>query len=903
MKRPFMVAVSSLDSEEPLISFEVCRCCLPRMINSILPRDEALETFVELAEALDALAIGPQSGTEVPFSIGTGNNNMVQQTAGFTDQNPAYTYTVDSMPDSSFGVADTGNQRLEDFMSRPLRIAEYDWATTDAAFFQTFNPWSLMFNDPRVVNRIANFNLLRCKLHVKFLINGNGFHYGRLIASYLPLHNKDTFTVDRGFFRSDIVAASQQPHVYLDPTTSQGGDMVLPFVWYKNALSIPEAEWDDMGEITVRAINDLKHANGATDSVTISVWAWAEDVSLSIPTSENPSTIQPQSGYEIRPQSGDEYGKGPISRPASILARAAGALVTAPVIGMYARATEMAASAVSAIATSFGYSRPAVLDDIVPYKPTYMGNLANTNVPDSVQKLSVDAKQETTIDPRVAGLASTDEMTIKGIGMRESYITTFPWTVDSSPNFFLWNSLVTPMLWRESVNGANTEIHMPACAFAVHPFKSWRGSMKFRFQIVASNFHKGRLRIVYDPRTAGNDDFNTAFQQIVDIAEEKDVTITVGWGNQQTYSNRANPGTDAIPFRDNAGGGALNPSPYDVHNGLLFVEVLNALTVPNSTINNDVSVNVFVSMCEDFEVANPANSYIDDYSWFPAPAAAITAQSGIEMTMADQDNTTEPSRPVSDNSVRKLAADISPTDRLADVCYGEKITSFRQLVKRYCFHTLYSNVASGGARQAHVYTRTSGDFPYYRGYAGPSAIHFSPFGPPYNYARMTLMNYITPAYVVRRGGIRYKTQQLRRRGAADTLVTFHSVTRAPLASEYNENSERFFFGNADTTEAASQVRKFVHGFAGTTIQPPANNPVLEYDLPYQNTDRFLPAKQVDQTTDVSNNTYHTYQAVTSLDSGDNLKPFFFDYVAGAEDFSLSFFTGCPIMYYAPSDPT
>lgn len=280
----------------------------------------------------------------------------------FKDQNPSYTYSVDSQPDETFKTAENNDADLGSFFSRPIKI-DYSWSTSVPDFYQNFNPWTTFFENPRVINRISNFNNLRCKLHVKFLINGNGFHFGRLMANYKPLHLSDDFYVDRGLSRLDNVAASQRPHIYLDPTTSSGGDMILPFFWPKNYLSIPRQEWREMGEISIRTLQNLQHANGASDIARISVFIWAEDVTLSIPTSTEPGGLVPQSGE-------DEYGKGPISRPASIVARVMGQLTTVPYIGQYARATEIAASAINGMATMFGYSRPNTLSDIEPYKPT-----------------------------------------------------------------------------------------------------------------------------------------------------------------------------------------------------------------------------------------------------------------------------------------------------------------------------------------------------------------------------------------------------------------------------------------------------------------------------------------------------------------------------------------------------
>jgi hypothetical protein len=566
----------------------------------------------------------------------------------FDDQNSAYQYGVDSQPDRTFSQADTGDVGLSDFFYRPIKIASYQWVT-GTALFEKFNPWQLFFENPRNINRVSNFALLRSKLNVKIVINGNGFHYGRAIAAYNPLPDQDTLTVDRSFFIQDLIAATQRPHVYLDPTTSQGGNLLLPFFFPRNALRVPLAEWRTMGEMVLQSFQPLKHANGATDRVTISVFAWAEDLTLSMPTSANAGSIAPQ--CDVEPQAGmssvmgskDEYGKGVISQPASVLAKAMGALTSAPVIGPYARATQMAASATAGIASLFGYSRPNVIADIMPYKPTFVGNLANTNVPDTAQRLSMDVKQEVTIDPRVTGLGSADEMGIKDLASRESYVTQFPWATDDPSEQLLWNCRVTPAMFDINAAGDDPEIHMTPSCWVSMPFNNWRGTMKFRFQIVSSNYHKGRLKIVYEPYANVSNEYNTNYTYLLDIAEEKDFTVEVGWGNALGFLEFDTPGASGTtPFSTTVIGDIATST----FNGIIKVYVVNELTVPNSTINNDIAINVFTSMCDDFEVANPADDRIAQYTLFNSPpvASRFEPQSGVEETaQADADNTDNPS--------------------------------------------------------------------------------------------------------------------------------------------------------------------------------------------------------------------------------------------------------------------
>lgn len=812
------------------------------------------------------------------------------QNVHFSDQTPQWDYTVDSMPDSTFNIADSDDADLGNFFSRPVKVRSFNWGT-GTNIYEDFNPWKDFFENPRVLNRLTNFNLLRCKLKVRIVLNGNGFHYGRAIASYIPLHNFDAFTVDRAFFTQDIVGASQRPHVYLDPTTSQGGTLTLPFFWYANALSIPNQEWRDMGEIVIHGMQNLKHANGATDQVTVSVFVWAEDVSLSIPTANEPGALVPQMGEVYTPQSNDEYGTGPVSRPAGIVARAAGALSNVPVIGAYARATEMAANAVSSIATLFGYSRPIELAPIVPYKPTLLGNMANTNVPDTSQKLTLDVKQELTVDPRVMGLGSTDEMTIKSIAQRESFLTQFGWAVSDSSETLLWNSEVSPVLWNV-LAGVDDEVHMPACCFATLPFKRWRGSMKFRFQIVASSFHKGRLKITYDPSYPLTNEYNTNYTYIIDLAKERDFTVCVGWGHERSLVGHRSPTTGPPPY----GIFPLGSDPGDNANGIISVYVVNDLTVPNSIVNNDVEVNVFVSAGDDFEVFDPDSRNMQNLTWFK-PLQSFDAQMA-EMSQPDADLTKSEDEPMKLEPSQTMAPILSDQDHTACVYYADPVTSFRQCLKRYNYHTAI--VPINELNTPTMLTCHNSNFPYYRGYA-PGAVHktVDPApNTPYNYCKMTLLNYVTPAYAARRGGLRWKYFRTGGDRSATPGTSPMMVTRdaSPTLGYVQNESVLLTQGTGNQSARVRQNEILIpHTWNGAVVTSTEQNPVIEAELPFYANYRFSPAKQADWTSATGNfRQYHWLSTV--LAEPTNGAAAIHSYVSVGEDFNLGFFTGAPVAY-------
>lgn len=824
--------------------------------------------------------LSAQSGEErMAFQLTPSSKDFSSENVSFQDKNTAYHYEVESTMDATRNVADMNDADLGSFFNRPIKIASFDWGV-GTSLFEDFNPWRLYFENPRVLNRIANFNNMRAKLNLKVVINGNGFFYGRALMSYQPLPAGDDATQNRSLVPQDLIGASQRPHIYIDPTYSTGGSMTLPFLWFFNTLSIPLEQWRSMGTINLRSLNDLKHANAATESVTISVFAWASDVDLSVPTSTDPGSLMPQAG--------DEYGEGPVSKPASVLARMAGALTKAPIIGTYARATELAASTVADVARLFGYSRPNVLDANMPTVIRPVGNLANTNVDDNAIKLSYDCKQELSIDPRIYGLGSEDEMEIRSIAMRESYLCQFNWSTDAGPESLLWNSVVTPVLFDKTTSG--DEYHLTPAAHVSLPFDYWRGSMEFRFQIVASNFHKGRLAISYDPYYHESYEYNTQYTHIVDIASDKDFTVKVGWGIPAAYLKMRDPENNSFPWSTSQ---LTSPNTL-FNNGFIAVRVLNELTSPNSTVNNDVSVNVFVKMCDDFEVAVPNNEI---QFWSYAPGLELRAQSGEEQ--ADAEDTAEPSVPVSSLVAADMAACTDPTDMMTRVHFGEEVTSIRSLMKRYNLYGIHAPPLPDSS----LTIRRKRDFPLYRG-AVPNAVHLSLNGPKLNYYKNTIINYFTPCFVAARGGIRWKYH----RGQPSSFNNVLGVYREHNTGTDGESLTSIIGPGFDSMSALNsysqaQLPSINSGCVETNT---VVDPCVEVELPYYSQRRFANARSLQPNKRLDDwgghGVYTTWDEVNTSAISVFASDYVREMVAVGEDFSLAMYLGVPPMWYVPNLP-
>lgn len=847
----------------------------------------------------------------------------------FDDDDAGFAYDLDDYIDPTRMMQDSDDADLGNFFQRPVKIYEKEWGL-GITFGEDFDPWSLFFQNKRVINRISNFNLLRCKLHLKFLVNGTPFHYGNVIAAYNPLDVfDDTAPSLTSLINQDLIQLSQKPHIYLNPTTSQGGEMELPFFYHKNYLSVPDSDWAQMGRIYLRTMNDLRHAAGGSDTVTISVFAWAADVSLAVPTSVEPGTLTPQAKEDNIPNKSkgkmkakksskpknsvsapsehtEANTKGMISGPATAVAKAAGALKVIPFLTPYATAAEFAADKTAAIAKLFGYSRPAVTRDPEPYKPVPASSLALTTVPDLANKLSVDDQQALTIDTRIAGVGNEDTLTIKSIAGRETFLTKFIWNTSRNPEELLWNARINPCLWAESGTGPGKAYHIPACCMAAMPFRYWTGSMKFRFQVVKSAYHKGRIKLVYDPKFFGSNEYNTNYLEVIDITDKSDFTVTVGNGQERTLLTHLDLGLDGVTE-------GYSTTPYTADNkgnGVLGFYVVNKLTTNNETAADEVEVNVFVSMGDDFEVFVPEDKFLDFvYSRSGAPPrddgccreilSSQSAEEDIPTAQAPQEDERVPVEP----EECQLGPTLQYEEMINRVWTGESIQSFRPLLRRYALHRIFTNADTTDTL---INVRQS-IFPFLRGYV-PGAVDTTATGENYSYVNSNLIHWVVMAHQGWRGGIRrkflkrgqmdYSTLFVQRAGISDGAEPNYSQA-ATSPTEY-PNTKTANLQAVKSNAWAGNTQGAFTGWQGAAYQVDDINPSLEVEFPFYHWDRFYPGKQLDYTSAgksmIENFDMRIYSKGLASSAYDCQ-------VAVAEDFQVFFFTGLPRLYREAAPPS
>ncbi|APG77367.1 hypothetical protein 2 [Shahe picorna-like virus 2] len=787
----------------------------------------------------------PQSGFVTTYSESSGPQHHKESNMKFRDKESHNVLTVGHGSDSIHTTRDTNDADLNKFFSRPLKVWQDTWSVGDAPLFATFNPWEQYFLDTKVAERVANFKNMRCRMHVKFVINGNSFLYGRIMATYNPLFLQSQDFEEGPLFGVSSIIRSQRPRVFLDPCTSTGGELVLPFFWYKSYFDLFGSEHEEAGMITVEALNVLRHVSGGDGRVTITAFAWCEDMQLS------GLTMQPQSGTEI-----DQANmNGAISRPASNVAAIAGKLTSVPHIGKYAKATQVGASAIASVASHFGYSKPPLTAISSPMTLRAGSSLATTTTPDTCQKLTVDDKQELTIDPTTTGLSSVDEMAIAEIAKKESYLTSFDWLPTDTTEKLLWNTYVQPVAYKVS----GSKAFMTACGYAAMPFRYWSGTLHYRFQIVASAFHRGRIRVVYEPtKSESSAAYNTTYQEVVDIADAMDFTIAVTNNQAQDLLTSVKPcdvsnmqGTTALAFRTTG-------------NGVLAVYVVNELTTPLTAEGNEISINVFVSAGDDFQVYVPDET-IGGYAFLP--------QSGQEVDPAAQ--TSEGFNEAFLKSEDDLAMQSTSDNALSTIYVGENITSFRQLAKRYVLSRREG--ASGTTFNERWQTIIKGPaYPCLRGDTTSDG-RFN----------TTFVHWVRMPYAAWRGSIRYKVY-------GHTIDTAAKATIGLIDGGNSRAITSTVLPSNAINDKALQVlytlaNPYPIGASGACVTQLGSLNAAEFEVPFQCPYRFNPVKE--SNTSAGDPFQRGYRAeFITNGSGQSGLDF---WVAGGEDFSTFFWVGPP----------
>lgn len=765
----------------------------------------------------------------------------------------------------------TTNTHIAEFLKRPVKIDSFLWAESDGGYRRDINPWSLWGMTTSVQNKLSNYAFFRGDLHIKVQISASPFYYGMMLVNYRPLTAIKSDSIVHVSNDSWKIPQSQRPHFKLDPAVSDTYEMILPFLYPYNMCTIQSAaELTNLGNLRFDIYAVLRSANGVTtQGVTVTTYAWIENLQLS----------GASAGYAAQ---SDEYGQGCVSQPASWVADIAGRLEDIPIIGTFATATRIGASAISAIASMFGFTNVPVITDTEPVRPEPFPKFASAEIGYPIEKLSLDPKNELSVDPRIFGLSTgMDEMSIPSIVQRESYLCLQNWSTSNSADDILFTALVQPGLCGSATTtGATIYQHTPM-SWLAECFKYWRGDIIFTVRVIASKYHKGKLKISFDPAGYGSgvnniltnaNTANVVQTAILDIGESREMEITVPYQQARQFLLAKKRSSDWGTST------ALAHDP-DADNGYFCIRVQNVLTAP--VASSSVDVLIFLRGGDNFEYAFPDEIDQSHKMSYFAPQSEEYISSPV-------------------NGKISLGNVSHGTEKQYLVYFGEQILSIRQLLHRTCKLSTEISKVSGTANTIEDTRKIVARLPMSPGYNqyGYYTANKQTTGTyNYNFVEFTPLAYLTNAYIGFRGSVHY---------------SFNVNSNVPIYNirTFREQHNQTILNNeADVFTTSSQFAQTTldgAGARGLAVTNQLTQAGVNVSFPMFNNAKFLPTDPTcGNKPDLVVTDYDMlvlkadYQYPTPANGAMVINTF----VSAGPDFSLFYFLNAPTIYVYNTMPT
>lgn len=492
---------------------------------------------------------------------------------------------------------------VDDVVGRPLVLYNGKWGSAEGLKEITTLtlPRDLVKNTYNINDIYSLFCFWRNDFTIRIQINGTRFHQGKLIVAFIPWYQLRA--PEPEVLSLPFLTAS--PHVILDANVNDVKELLIPFSSYKsymNSRAGSTSDTDQLGQLIVRPLNVLKKSEGASDPIDFTMWAHSPNPSFHVPT--------------YRKVYAEGFGD---------LLNVGASLAEHIVPG--------ATPILNTVKGLFGADKPIDTTPRTQFIPRVMSPLANGVGLDSAARLGIDPKSMTLSDPALDNGVQGDEMDLHFLKSIRSLFTQFEWEQTQSYGTKLTSWNLTPMrpfsvgisqktnipilstgVFRSDTIGAES-YNVPAdvvinatvetkpiqptmLGYISTPFCFWRGSLVFDIQVVATQFHTGRIVFSFQPQEK-EIDFTDAINNplaVLDLQEAHETTLTVPFNTLSPWLQNYDSFADSVTFD------LITGQFYSL--GTMCVFVQNSLAVSNN-IPGNVSINVFIRGGDDFELAVP----------------------------------------------------------------------------------------------------------------------------------------------------------------------------------------------------------------------------------------------------------------------------------------------------------
>lgn len=662
-------------------------------------------------------------------------------------------------------------QRLKDFLSKPIVIAANTFSTADTYSF--LNSYSMPYaaftsaSGQMWLNKLLGYFGIRCDMRFRIVVNANRFQQGRYCIGWVPLGGATSTTSNlkniafNNMHTASIVQRTTIPHVELDLATQTSAELLVPFAstqaFWPLSSAVAAADTSCLGYVNIYPYSALVAPTGST-TCGYTLYLSLENISLF-------GAASPQAGLSSREVKNKM--NGPVSGVASSISKGFKEFANIPLLSDFATPVSWIADRVANVASIFGWSKPTQGESLTKFMLLNAPSHTNTDGDSDARALSYTCTPGVQMPRGISG-TDYDEMDFSFIvrkyaNFRNNVIidnTATPGTVIFSDN-------VGPD--KRLILGANT--HYLPLGFVASFFYLWRGSIKYRFKFVKTEFHSGRYAICFYPTDESSfiGDSYYVNRHIIDLRETVEIEVIIPYISRKPWQRTIDP------------------------IGTITIEAVDILTYPAS-VSSSVTVLVEIAGGEDMEFSVPGNNARQ-------PTIAVPQADGGEKT-GKHISVTIGNSSISSNPVVASGTSI-----------GDKVSSFRSYLKR--FHPFTPNDKSA----LNTFTRPTSTTVF----ISPDVIPIMAVTIPTYYVNPDIISMVASCYLFWSGGVRIRD-----------IIDFGTATNPTLTTNSNIlTATTFPSGNLPVTSifGVTNSQVYVNQNQHTVVQSGNINNVLTVEVP------------------------------------------------------------------------
>nr|QJI52029.1 MAG: hypothetical protein 2 [Dicistroviridae sp.] len=579
---------------------------------------------------------------------------------------------------------------ISSFLQRPVCLTTGKWTTSEPMgklLYSTKLPRAVMQNK-MYITKLNNLLGLRADFKIRVQVNSQPFQAGRLLLSWIPFLSdaKNNGLQHRNVYynakdEKNLPCLTGSPRTEIDLSTTTEATLDIPYISPFSYYNIVSGK-SNIGKFQLVVYSPLKDVV-ASGELDYTVWLSMHNVKAEFPTGMPSATISTIA--QVGNEAASMEQTGLVESTANKFSRALNVFNDIPLLSSYIKPAVWTSDRVADIAKIFGWSKPHSLSDISLVAQNTARYMTNYDGIDMSTNMAFSSSNEIETTP---GLFRTDadEMSISHIVRTPGYFAKFDWAKTDAPNKSLFSHYINPAFY--SLQLDNAEIVAPThLSYMSQHFLLWRGGINFTFKFVKTKFHSGRVRIAFIPacmdKTKVSDvNLDANYSTVVDLRSQTEIVFNV-------------PFVSVVPWLQCHNLSQTGPL-LTTTTGVINVSVLNEL-VPVNTVSDTIQVLVEVAGAEDFEFAIPVEATIAPYvpkttTTTDSSTAAPKGKRSIVDILTVAQVGAEEVEPVSHETLQRIGTSVPAevhnhrvgTDfTICANTVGEKVTSVRQLIKRF----------------------------------------------------------------------------------------------------------------------------------------------------------------------------------------------------------------------------